>query len=337
MVSHEMGHKMKNFPVFTSRYSVGCTFVSWSYHWLAGHTHYWHAGQGWIELPHNPNTGINAHGFKKNYCAGSQEWLDFINDDRNNIPQCSMYGGVGKLGVRLESLEGHADYSKAFALASGKVPLIFFQESPVDPWYFLYARSVPEFLTASKKTLSQQEIENFQHQTLSTFLSRYFNDALTKFGSHIWDLRELVAINFKYLKIDGSYIDQIDRSLPHLFVDSRDLWYNGEDCMRRIFSYLSQPLIESQLNHWRQVYLQWQAIQLKALQFNWYLPTIVDAVVNNHDFDLDFLNLSLKQEAVIQGILMDTHNFGLRCYGLEKFPSNTRQLHVLLEDNLHHD
>lgn len=336
MVSNQMGHQVKHFPVFTSRYSIGLTFVSWSYHWLAGHRQYWHANQGWVDLPFNPNTGINAHLFRKNFCSGPQEWADFINNDHNNIVQCCMYGGMGRLGVPLDAKQGHKDYGKAFSQAAGKVPLIFFKESASDPWYFLYARSVPEFVTATKKILSAQDIENWQHETLHDFLDRYFNDAIAKFEKNTWDLRELVALNFEYLKPDFSYIDHIDLGLPHLFVDARDLWYNGEDCMRRIFSYVSQPLIESQVNHWRMVYQQWQATQLKALRFNWYLPTIIDAVVNNRSFDLDFLNLSLKQEAVIQGMLMKIHNLGLQCYGLEKFPSNTQQLHNLLESNIHH-
>jgi hypothetical protein len=57
--------------------------------------------------------------------------------------------------------------------------------------------------------------------------------------------------------------------------------------------------------------------------------------VNNYNFDLDFLNLTLLQEAVIQGHLIKYYNQNLKCYGLEKFPNNTKDLYLLLEESTH--
>lgn len=320
---------MKNFPVFTSKHSVGLTFLSWSYHWLAGHHYHWNAQRGFCPLPNNPVTGINAHFFKKNYCAGYQEWHSFLTDDKNNLENCSMYGGPLRSG---DKAAVNQDYAKALEFASQHASVIFCVESKTDPWYFLSQRAIPEIQT---KHFSQDEITDFQNQRCKNFLATYFNDSIKKFENNIWDLRELIALNYAYFKVDHTYLDSLDRSIDHLYIDSRDLWYNGEKCLYKIFAYIDKPLVTERLEHWRNIYHEWQSIQLQILQFNWYLPVIIESVIKNYNFDIDFLNLTLLQEAVIQGSMIKEYNLNFRCYGLQKFPSNTKDLHLLLEENSH--
>ena len=322
---------MTKYPIFTSRYSIGLTFLSWSYHWLMGHEYFWNAKLGFCKMPNNPNTKINAHLFNKNYCGGFQEWSDFLSDPTNNVENCSMYGGALRAG---DVIEINQDYASCLKLASRTNPLIFFAESPSELWYFLHKRHIdPD--NQNNQNLSEDKINAFQESILTNFLKTYFDDSASKIDKNIWDLRELIALNFNYFKTDISHLKEVDRTVNHLYVDSKELWYNGEDCLRRIFKYLDKSIVEERLPHWRNVYREWQSIQIKILQFDWYLPTIVDSIVNNYDFDLDFLNLTLIQEGVIQGHLIKNHNLNLKCYGLEKFPSNTRDLHLLLEENIH--
>jgi hypothetical protein len=313
---------------FSSRYGIGVTFLMWSYHWLLGHTHY-RNGEQVLELPANPNTGINAHFFKKNYCAGLQDCIDFISNPANQTPSSSMYGGT----LRTNDMEQvNQDYANALLYASENVPVIFCVESLEDPWYFLTNRSVT---VDSNTQLTKNFLDDFQYLHLNSQIEQFFNDSLTKFDKSVWDIRELIALNFNYFVPDHSYIKLIDQSIPHLRIDSRDLWYNGESCVRRVFKYIGADIVENRVQHWKKVYTEWQSIQLKILQFNWHLPAVVEAVINDHNFDLDFLNLNLLQEAVIQGHLIQNHNMNLKTWGLTKFPSNTKDLHCLLEQNIH--
>jgi hypothetical protein len=322
---------MTNYPVFSSRHSIGLTFLSWSYHWLAGHETFWNSKLGFCKIPHNPNTGINAHFFRKNCCIGFQEWSNFLLNDQNNLENCSMYGA----GTYTDNLlESNQDYALCLKFASKINPLIFFVESSSDPWYFLCKRHIHPDRTTNQN-LSLETLDSFQNSFLTDFLKTYFHDSLSKIDKNIWDLRELIALNFNYFKVDDTYLKEVDRTIDHLYVDSKELWYNGEECLRRIFKYLDKTIVDERVPHWRDVYREWQSIQIKILQFNWYLPIIVDAIVNNYNFDLDFLNLTLVQEGVIQGHLIKDHNLNLKCYGFEKFPSNTRDLHLLLKKNIH--
>jgi hypothetical protein len=42
---------------------------------------------------------------------------------------------------------------------------------------------------------------------LTDFLKTYFNESLTKFDKNIWDLRELIALNFEYFKLSIAVLD----------------------------------------------------------------------------------------------------------------------------------
>jgi hypothetical protein len=46
--------------------AIGGSFLSWTIHYLSGHTQYYHHKLGWCDLPKNPLTEINAHKFNPN-------------------------------------------------------------------------------------------------------------------------------------------------------------------------------------------------------------------------------------------------------------------------------
>lgn len=318
------------YPIFTSRHSVGLTFVSWSYHWLLGHTETWNSHCGYCDIPTNPNTGFNAHHFNKNYTAGLQEWKDFVLDEKNNLDNCSMYGGTIKHYSCLDEI--NKDYADSILFASEHAPTIFYVEPLENPWYFLYPRAIDP---ANGANVSIDEIQSYRRDNLNRFLEKYYNDSLSRFSNSIWEIRELVSLNFEYFKADRSYLDLIDIPKNCLYVDSRELWYNGEQHMQRLFDYLGKTIVSDRVPHWRTIYQEWQSKQLKTLQFDWYLPKIIESIVNNHSFDLTFLDLNLMQEAVIQGTLIKKYNLNLKSYGLEKFPADTKDLHAILEKNTH--
>jgi hypothetical protein len=68
------------------------------------------------------------------------------------------------------------------------------------------------------------------------------------------------------------------------------------------------------------------------LEFCYNYKHIVDSVVNNWYYQID---LTFEQEVVIQHCLIYQHNLNLKTWELTKFPSNTQDLHKLLEPNIH--
>ena len=65
-----------------------------------------------------------------------------------------------------------------------------------------------------------------------------------------------------------------------------------------------------------------------------YFDKIINYIIEGYELNLDKFNLDLVQEAAIQHELIYKHNLNLKTWQLTKF-TNTRQLHNLLEPNIH--
>jgi hypothetical protein len=319
---------------FASRHPVGATFLNWSYHWLAGHDKSWNHHTGMTVVPDNPNTGVNAHLFAKNYHSGNDQWHQYLAEYRalGQTQTVTFYGGA--LIINDGSDKEDVDFATAFNTISSKIPVVLLVESTQDPWYFLKMRCQDP--VGGNQSLTAQEHNFFQQQNLNNFIEIYFKDSFNVMDKNIWDIRELLALNFKYVaRHTSSYCDLLDLSNPHVYVDAKELWFDGESCVQRVMSQLGQSVQQDRLPQWRIAYKDWQQSQFDIIKFGWYLPHIVKSIVKGHNFDLSYVRMDLICEAVIQGMLIHDYNLNLKCYGLEKFPSNTLDLHHLLEKNTH--
>lgn len=318
---------------FASRYSVGGTFMNWSYHWLAGHDKHWNHRIGMTAVPDNPNTGVNAHLFAKNYHGGNDLWHQHLAKYRalDQTQTVTFYGGTLKVD---DNEKQDVDFASAFNTMSVQIPVVLLVESTQDPWYFLKIRRQDP--VSSNQSLTPQEHTSYQQQCLNNIINTYFKDSANVMDKHIWDTRELLALNYKYIEQrTSSYRSLLDLSNPHVYVDVRELWSDGESCMQRVMLQLGQSVQQDRLPQWRVAYKEWQSSQFDIIKFSWYLPHIIESIVKGYNFDLSHVRMDLLCEAVIQGILIHDHNLNLKCYGLEKFPSNTLELHQLLEKNTH--
>jgi hypothetical protein len=333
MVSNEMGQPMTPVVCFASRYSVGATFLNWSYHWLAGHDTHWNHRTGTTAVPDNPNTGVNAHLFAKNFHAGNDLWHQHLEEYRalDQTQTVTFYGGPLKIN---DNTRMYVDFAAAFNTISSQIPVVLLVESNDDPWYFLKVRSQDP--AGNNQSITPHEHESYQQQRLNNIIKSYFKDSFDAMDKNIWDIRELLALNFKHIaQRSSSYRSLLDLSNPHVYVDVKELWFDGESCMQRVLSQLGQPIQQDRLPQWQVAYQDWQASQFDIIKFGWYLPHIIESIVKGYNFDLAHVRMDLFCEAVIQGTLIHNHDLNLKCYGLEKFPSNTLDLHQLLRKNTH--
>ena len=66
----------------------GGTFLTWSLHYLAGHTHYFNAElNSWLDLPENPLTNRNAHNFKANQIGTYSHVISTL----TNLSNCKAF------------------------------------------------------------------------------------------------------------------------------------------------------------------------------------------------------------------------------------------------------
>ena len=97
-------------------------------------------------------------------------------------------------------------------------------------------------------------------------------------------------------------------------------------------NWVELPIDNDRYNQWVPIYEDWQQIQMNSLRFQYNYKHIVDCVVNNWSYNID---LTFDQEVVIQHLLIYQHNLNLKTWQLKKFPGNTKDLHLLLEPNIH--
>jgi hypothetical protein len=347
---------MSNIFCVTSTQSTGCTFIDWSIHWLSGADTFYSITSGVIKLTDSPLSNINAHGHKRNHPKGFAQTKDAVDHLTNTTynGELSIYPVALKIDASAKELgipitESHVfdannmdsitdfsqqDFAKCWDYChDNNVKIIFVSPSSTNPVYFLTGRSLDRQLLNEKPYAS---IDDF----MQDYLNIFFKESLTVWEDSYglrnkWDLREFLALNLRpYNQLTQN--EYIDFTQQHLYIDSQEIWHDGERTMVDIMQYLGINLDKTRLPQWEDQYRIWQAMQTKILKFSWNYEYICDCIVKNFYYNLSSYNLTLQQEALIQHILIFKHGLNLKSWGLEKFPNNTQDLHLLLEPNRAH-
>ena len=328
----------------TSVRSIGCTFLDWSIHFLTGQTEFFNIKEQWTPLTSNPLSKLNAHGHKKNHPSGSQETTQVITELQKHNKLTSFYPFplypdvvANKLNIDISTASTdqwndinnfqHTDYNQILQSCHDQDVKIIFVS--LDNYLSVYANTVrvmERLPFADQLPDSIDDIYNNLDKVLySDNLKTWTNDNLT----NIWDVRERQALhkNLIYYKEKS-----IDLNFNHYWVNAQNLWFNGEIEIQKIISWLNLSVIPSRLELWIPIYRNWQKLQLDALQFQYNYKHIVNCIVNNWPYLID---LTFNQEVIIQHCLIFEHGLNLKTWQLEKFPANTKELHNLLEPNIH--
>jgi hypothetical protein len=336
---------MKNLICTTSVFSVGCTFLEWSINYLAGKTKYLNRKKGLIDLVKNPVDKINAHGHQKNHPSGFEETQDFTNFLQQHSDFVTMYPflmhsdiAAQKLGLDILNINQAQwsditnfrtqDFEEMLGWLSNRDAKIIFVSLSQDlaVYHSSNLRYTDRLFYKPKKIESVDEFRQAKDLV-------FFKDSCSRWNdlnlTDIWDTRERLALSTRPLELSGN---QINLSMTHYWLDSRELWHNGVNKIKDIMSWLEIPVDHTRVDHWQQVYTKWQRVQLDCLEFQYQYKHIVEAIINGWSYPI---NLTFDQEVVIQHCLIYQHNLNLKTWQLEKFPNNTSELHKLLEPNIH--
>ena len=332
----------------TSWYPMGCTFIDWSIHFLSGQNKFYNLKlDQFVELSQNPIVNNNSHGHNKNHPKGYNETEQYLTyfDKFSDDVICSVYPiqlyldvGADLVNVPIEQLHKanvHKqvqkfivdDYNKIFELChETDTKIIFVAQDSRVALYNQFVRVRDRFITKPSKPASEEEFINEMQQI-------FFPDSVARWKelnlNNIWDIRERMALDLRPFDIVET---DIKIQHPHHWVSCLTLWTRTEDAVKDIMEYLELDINAERLQQWLPVCQQWQKIQLTALEFSYNQPHIVEAIVNNWYYEID---LTFQQEIVIQHCLIYQHGLNLKTWQLEKFPSNTQDLHKLLEPNIH--
>jgi hypothetical protein len=326
----------------TSNRSVGCTFVNWSIHFLSGQTKFYQAdADQWLDLTTNPLDEENAHNHPKNHPKGYDSTLQmFEKFDKQSAGIFSVYPAPITINHAYKKLNlefskekfsevtdySHQDFAKLINLCHEcNTKIIYIHSDSEIELYHLEPRiTTTEFFSKLERGSVVDVASEFEELFFDTSTKAY------KDSKYVWDLRERRALNFNIANIKSTFPNL---ELKHFWVDSRTVWTLGEETMRKILDYVELKLHNDRLTAWLPIYNKWQIIQFKHLNFCYVFPHIIDSIINNWYYELG--NLSLEQEIAIQSCLIRKHNLNLKTWQLSKFPRNTKDLHALLEPNIH--
>jgi hypothetical protein len=222
------------------------------------------------------------------------------------------------------------DYTKILNLCSSKqIKTVFVQIDPGAILYLRKKRALSYLLLDYKTTATNAQQLNDEFQTV--FFNKSLLDWQDRGLTEIWDVRERLALDTR--PFDQDLINFVpDLQHPYLWINSFDLWTRTPDVLEKIMKFLELPINDEKFNQWLPICREWQKIQLDSLAFCFNQEHIVKAIINNWHYEID---LTFDQEVIIQHCLIYQHGLNLKTWQLEKFPGNTKDLHKLLEPNIH--
>jgi hypothetical protein len=313
---------------------VGGTFLTWSLHYLAGHTEYFRArSNSWVELVSDPVTDINAHKFLPTQPATVNEVREFLKRllcaDTAGFHSFYFHNLHDQDDWSLSAHQPTIDVVKDILPEFSKVVIV----NNTHPLYHISFNS----RTLIRKFCNPQESNLTFEEQHNDFVEYFFKDSLTNWQeknlNDRWDRREFLALNFRPYQ-QTNMISNVDLKQPHYLLNTFELYNLLDQTIDQLFNFLEIKIDKTRRTHWIEIYNKWKKLHIKRLKFVWYFDTIVDYIVNGYHMDLLNFDLDLMQEATIQHSLIYKHNLNLKTFQLEKF-INTKQLHNLLEPNIH--
>jgi len=310
--------------------AVGGTFLTWSLHYLAGHDQYFLQEKSyWTNLITDPLNNNNAHKFIPNqpnriFDCTAQQFVDFA-ETLNNTPAVIPHILYFHQFNSTETTKAATEYSNANALK-----LIVVDTSNSKLYRCSYRKRAPILVGVKQVIGTDKDIQQ-------DLFNRFFKESKTQWDKlglkNLWDIREFLALNFRPFEQDYIY-DYVDKTRDHFIISGLELWTSLDLCIVELFRYLGISINQQRLENWQQTYNNWKKIHYQRLMFATYFDTIINGILNNHNIDLTRFDLDIEQEAAIQHVLIYKHHLNLKTWQLEKF-INTKQLHNLLEPNIH--
>ena len=285
-------------PIIYSGGSYG-TFVQWCLYYFSGMT-----GD---ELPFNHNG--NSHKFNGRLIRAIDEWRAYLTDSKKDCV------------VRL-----HPKTKKEESLIENLNEIV----SSVDKAILVYCAYDSLLLNLNNK---------FEKVWAEGWLNHYedqIKDNLSGWGKqdlrsmHLWELREFLSFYIFPQHLAETELDNLLHfSDPKVFkLDIRRLFDDFELTVKQLLNFCNLPL---KRNKFKEVFDAWLPLQ-KHYKKDKLVNDIIQAIAAGAYFDWAATSLTVVDEALVQMQLRDLHKLDLRCYNLNVFPTNTKDLKELLID-----
>jgi hypothetical protein len=310
-----------------SNNSFGGTFLDWSLHYLSGHEGYYgglfnHREFKYRLLLQTPLSSINAHGHIKNHPEGSIQYVKTIS--QLNAVKSDEFHVLYAYALKNSKC---TDYKELWKIACETGPTVLLTNNN---------NSVFSLFTDVDVMRSDSSIASNSFKTIGDFMTFYFSEDQKRWAdlglTKIWDIREFMALNRRPF---NQTVFDYDLTTQHIAIQVSELMNSFDLTVNVLFDKIGIAIDHNRLQHWKEVYASWKEIHYKNFLWIWYFDQIINYIVNGYSMDLDIFDLNITKESTIQHTLIYQYDLNLKTWNLEKFPSNTRDIHALLEPNTH--
>lgn len=257
--------------------------------------------------------------FKGNYFLDIKEWRNYIHSDTNfkfsrlhpkrKITDLFGSGSFGTFSVVDVTEEVLLSINKAILLYHDNTSTLLainnkFDKTFEDKWL---EKTVSSF-DFHFKQWNKNDLEHMNKWELREFLSFF-----------IFKQHENECQNLEIKK----YINENVKK-----VNINDLFDNFENTIKDLLLWSGLDLVR---NNFEEIHRIWVKLQNHRHKDK-LVKKIINSIIKEKHFDWSNQSLSVVDEAFIQMSLRDLHKQDLRCYNLNVFPTNTKDLKELLFD-----
>lgn len=310
--------------------AVGGTFLTWTVHYLSSHKEYFFLEKNcWADVPSNPLNKINAHKFIPNqpnrqYQCSPEQFQQFVKN-LEDTPTNTFHTLYFHPFLNKHTTETALEY-----INSRSNKTIVVDSSDHTLYHCGYRRRGGTLIAPGKSIVDHKSMQDY-------YINHYFAESKIVWDNlqltDVWDLREFLALNSNPFLVEHIK-DSVIMHSDSFIIKGADLWTSFEFTVNNLFDYIEHSIDADRYKNWQQVYVEWKKCHHQSFMFSIYFNTIIDSILNNYSLDLLRFDLDIEQEAAIQHALIYKHNLNLKTWQLEKFV-NTKQLHNLLEPNIH--
>jgi hypothetical protein len=255
----------------------------------------------------------SMHGFRKlAHLRSLQEIKNYLENCKN--PNAILNIGYPFLNHRLDDI---VDTVKNYSTAKDRNIVIYCNNVKFAEQNLLF-----QYHKISVPNNDIFGIKLFTNPSLTDF-KKWNPDYTTWYDLQPWEFREWFSIFYPALISECMHIPMlIDDTF--LFIPGNDILHNTVSTLLKILDFCNLTINKDLIPFVE----EWQSKQQYILREYKMLSTIVEYTIKNQPYT--WSNLNIIAEAIIQNQLRQ-HGYELKCNDLNEFPTNSLELHKLLE------
>lgn len=284
-------------------FTPGCygNFIHWCIEYFSG---------GDIEFPFDQKTG-RSHIKSKNF--------KFSYDKSYYLTVKSFYTDLTEINPNCEIVLVHPTIHTEIKLIEVVSKFLDINRKVI----FLNCTENSVLLNINNKITKNPQTSNWMDSLniLKKNIERYNKN---RDSLNTWEERELLSFFvFKQHESESEYKTfEMPINDNFLYISIESLIDNFESTIRKIFNFIN---LDIHRENFDEIYSEWIKLQFyKDSDKN--AKEILSAILNNKFLDWSDKNLSIVDEAWIQYQLRDEHGIEIKCWNLNKFPTNTEDL-----------